>query len=273
MRYDFGARTHIGGGLVQEDGVLNVEFDSGNSIEMFAVLDGSGSVENLPHAESLIMQYLRDTMRYQYKAFGHDEFVKHIPSCMEIAVNVCNVSIGAFKIKNENEFANFGASMTAVTLYGSTMYLVHGGNTRLYRLRNGKIQQMTLDHTKAYDAVMQGLLDMDKYYASTDRGILTGGIYGGLALFGTDIFRLNKAKMTMKKDDIYCLTTDGVHYVINEDAIRTIILQSQTCGNAAENLIEASRELGTQDNASAIVFRPIFFNSEEEIPSFETDVV
>ena len=276
VRFDFGARTHIGGETlqVQEDGIMEYSFDEKNSVEMFAVLDGGGSTENLPHAEELIMYHMRTMMQYIYKNLGHDKFIKNIPNWLEISVNVCNNVIGGFKMKNdENKFMDFGASMTAAVLYGNTMYFVHSGNTRMYRLRNGKILQMTHDQTKAYDAVQKGFLGINDYYASPDRYALTGGIYGGLAMFDDDIFHPNLGRAVMRKDDIYCLTSDGIHFVVNENAIREIILESQSCDAAAGNLIEAARSLNTTDNVSAIVFRPLFYDSEDDVPSYETTVV
>lgn len=59
--------------------------------------------------------------------------------------------------------------------------------------------------------------------------------------------------LSIKKNDILLMTTDGIHYAIRPEALSDIVLQSGTCSDAAKSLIEAAKIEKYPDNMSALI--------------------
>ena len=58
---------------------------------------------------------------------------------------------------------------------------------------------------------------------------------------------------TLKQNDILLLTTDGIHYAVRQEAMLDIVIASDNCRAAADNLIDAAKMLEYNDNMTAAV--------------------
>ena len=111
----------------------------------------------------------------------------------------------------------------------------HTGNTRLYILRNSALTQITRDQTKAAELLNEGKIDLETYHVHPDRLVITDGL--GILL--KPHIQILHGKL--KENDIVLMSTDGLHYAVQPDAMATIILESKDCMEAAKNLIDASK--------------------------------
>ena len=96
--------------------------------------------------------------------------------------------------------------------------------------------------------VLSGLITEEQYYTHLDRLVLTSGL-GVLPKPRIQILE----DISLKKDDIILMTTDGIHYAIRPEALSDIVLQSGSCADAAKSLIEAAKLEKYADNMSVIV--------------------
>lgn len=125
-------------------------------------------------------------------------------------------------------------TLTAVVLRGHTWTVAHVGDTRAWLLRGGECTQLTHDH--AFDHP-----DL--------RSQLTRAI--GL----DDSLRIDFHQGELQIGDTLLLSSDGVHQVLKNAAMRELLGAAETAQQASERLVEAALAAGGRDNATALVVR------------------
>lgn len=230
----------------QEDFVQFKELDENNIL--VAIADGTGSMkEHLQPAVMATMNIIEEIFDiYNVEKellFNNPEFF------LKRAVLNANNCLGALKLGNEEIYSGYASSITVALLTeDNKVHLAHSGNTRLYIMRNARLTQITKDHTKAQESLDNGLIDLETYHVHPDRLKITSGV--GITLKP----QIEVGTFNLKQNDLVLLTTDGVHYGIRGDAITQIILESQDCVTAVQNLIDATKNVVKYpDNASAIL--------------------
>ncbi len=134
----------------------------------------------------------------------------------------------------------------------ATATAIHAGDSRLYRLRNGRLNQLTTDHSAA--AFLKEFSDheQDSLLASELKSVVTRGIGLGKKL------NQEEKRIDIRKDDVLMLCSDGLSNMLNADRIRDVLTQCTDTGGVSTEqtsrmLIDAANEAGGHDNVTAIV--------------------
>ena len=247
----YGGSTNIGCRRdVNEDFIGAWEL--GEDVLLAIIADGAGSKTSSLQPAAIAGSRIREVIERVYRK-NQDLFFEGIETFLEESFQTANQILGAFKMGNEELYAGFGTSITACVFYQNKFTFCHAGNTRLYRIRvNEKdkvpsILQLTQDHTKATRLLKEGIIEPELFYAHPDRLTMTSG----LGVVPDPVFQVFSAKL--KVNDIFLLTTDGIHYAIRPEAMTDIIAQSGDCSSAADALIEAAKMQKYMDNMSAML--------------------
>jgi len=148
------------------------------------------------------------------------------------------------------ECAGMGSTIVVAVFYGDKMCVAHVGDSRLYRFRRGRIEQLTQDHSVIQELVSRGLVTREEAQHSIGKNLVTRalGVESGVT---PDI-----AEQTVQNGDIYLLCSDGLNDVITDPEI------AQELGKNGANLEETTRRLvalanarGGPDNISVILAR------------------
>ena len=246
-KYIVGATADIGVDREsQEDFIAYAELDDNNLLCIIA--DGTGSRENMPQPASIVVTDIIDNMKELWKEKDNEVFED---PCfyMKFCMNAANKILGAFKLGNEEIYSGYAASITCCFLTEDNhIFVSHSGNTRAYILREGRLNQLTRDMTEGMRLVDEGLITIEEYHVHSDRLKILDGL--GMALHPD----IQSYSGLLRENDIIVLTTDGIHYAIQPEALATIVLESQDCYNASVNLIEASKNIVKYpDNMSAMI--------------------
>lgn len=222
---------------------------------LLVIADGAKSDSIRLQPASIAVTEISRTVRRFFEC--NPEILFQFPDLiLREAMENANRVLSVFTACDAERFSGFLSSATCCLLYKHENRIcasvIGAGNTRLYLIRMTKgvpaIHQLTTDHTKAADMVLSGLLSEEEYYTHLDRLVLTSG----LGVIPEPKYQILE-DLSIKKDDIILLTTDGIHYAIRPQAICDIILQSGSCTEAVKSLIEASKLEKYPDNASAII--------------------
>lgn len=129
----------------------------------------------------------------------------------------------------------FITTLSAVVFKSQHAHLFHVGDSRIYRLRAGRLEQLTKDH-----AVPVG----------------NGQTYLSRAL-GLDVrLEVDYQRVALEEDDIFLLTTDGVHDTLTrEELVRWISSDEHSLETRCEQLAAAALAAGSQDNLSCQLLR------------------
>lgn len=253
--YAFEGKSDVGyQKTVNEDIIEAMELDDNTLLLMVADGSKSDSESGLQPASIAIHEtgsFIRRIFKKSPKLF-----IQYPDLFLSEAMEYANRVLTVFHACDEERFAGFGCSLTCCLLYvhdGKQRAVVSSvGNTRLYLIRlikgSPSIHQLTTDHTKAADMVLSGLINEEQYYTHLDRLVLTSGL-GVMPEPKIQVIE----NLSLKKNDIILMTTDGLHYAIRAEAMSDIVLQSGSCTEAVKSLIEAAKLEKYADNMSAIV--------------------
>lgn len=252
-RYFFKSTANIGYEVeTQEDFIQYTELDDDT---LFCVIaDGAGSRREFPDAASVaVMDIVGEIERIFAKS--RETFLENPLLFIESAMLRANKILLGMKLGSEQHFSGYASCVTCLLLFRDRHFCIaHSGNSRVYLLRNGRLSQLTRDHTEAMDLFDQGKITEDLYHIHPSRLILTSA----LGVLSEPTIQMKTGKF--RENDVFLMTTDGIHYAVRKEAMAQLILNS-TREDAAETLINASKdEIKYPDNMTAAI---ICENKEE----------
>lgn len=146
------------------------------------------------------------------------------------------------------EANGMGTTLTMAVINKNIITAAHVGDSRLYLIRNGKMTQLTEDHSYIGELVKNGSLTREEAEHHPRKNIITRAI-GSSAELDVDILSCE-----IEKDDIFLLCTDGLTNMVEEDKIYEEAVKNDP-EKACSALIEAARLNGGEDNITVIVIK------------------
>lgn len=139
---------------------------------------------------------------------------------------------------------HFGMGCTAeLVVFCQDHYIVgHIGDSRTYLFRGGKLSQLTHDHSLVQEQLDQGLLTPDQAEKSLFRNVLVRAV-GVEAPLTVDI-----TSGLLYPGDIFLLCTDGLHTMVRNDEIVSVLAFHTALSLKADILINMANEAGGSDN-------------------------
>lgn len=141
-----------------------------------------------------------------------------------------------------------GTTLSALVLVQDQGYIAQVGDSRIYRLREGAIEQLTIDHTWVEDMVRGGVMEREAAETHPNRHMITRAI-GTENDAEPDVFTFS-----LREKDIYFLCSDGLTNHVGDKEIGDI-LESNSPSDAAWKLVGAALVGGGSDNTTCIVTR------------------
>jgi PPM family protein phosphatase len=131
----------------------------------------------------------------------------------------------------------------------SELYIVHAGDSRCYRLRDGKLVQLTRDHSLVSDALLErpDLSSTDLAYLP--KNVITRAL--GIAPTVDVDVRIEKVLV----GDVFLLCSDGLHGLVSDEEIAAILEEYPVLTEACTRLVDSANAAGGKDNITAVVVR------------------
>lgn len=248
---EFAAVTDIG--KIREKNEDNVLISS--DLGLGVVADGMGGHSAGEIASSIAVSVLAETIRKintQTLTVPDTFLPKLAPTERKLlmAANLANAAIYSTAQSSET-YKMMGTTMTGVLFEKDCAIAVHVGDSRLYLLRDGKIIQITTDHSLAMEHVRRGLLSK----ADADKSKIQNVLTRAMGIKKNIEFDL--LKFPIKEGDVMVLCSDGLYKGLTEEAIAEILIKDKdfpivkTC----KHLVRLSNEKDGQDNISAVVIK------------------
>jgi protein phosphatase len=153
--------------------------------------------------------------------------------------------------RTEPETRGMGTTLTVLAGSAKTGrgVIVHIGDSRVYRLRDGRLEQLTRDHTWVQDRVDAGVLSPEQARIHPYSSILTR-VLGTEERVVPDVIPLD-----LKENDLFLLCSDGLTGMVSDDAIKDILSRNEPLPRLAQLLVEAAKAEGGIDNVTLVVAR------------------
>ncbi len=148
------------------------------------------------------------------------------------------------------ECAGMGTTIVAAIFHGNRVSIGHIGDSRLYRLRGEKFEQLTHDHSLLQEQIDSGQLTPEQAKYSLNKNLVTRAL-GIEAIVPADI-----AEYRVEANDIYLLCSDGLTDMVDPEVIHNIVDDKRSVlPEAAAELVELANTNGGRDNISVILTR------------------
>lgn len=222
---DWGVATSLGHRRLE-----NEDYWGNLMLDRFAVADGMGGTSGgMLAAQTTIEEFL-----------AIDSTVGWVPELIQLNSRVVNTC-------RRDGFAAAGSTLVGLQVEEQRCVTVHIGDSRIYRLRNGILQQVTRDHNLRNLRLDEGLDPEVTDERGTPRA-LTSWVGAPQEPEQIDV-----ATLSVEAEDRVILVSDGVSDQLSSDQISSITSRSESCTAAAQLLVDESDNAGGRDNATAIV--------------------
>jgi len=207
---------------------------------LFVVADGMGGHAGGDIASALAVQGLAGLDR-EFASPGEAETALR-DGFLEAADTIADMVAG------HPELAGMGTTVSAVALVGDRAVVAHIGDSRVYRLRDGALEQVTSDHTFVQRLVETGRITAEEAAHHPRRSVLMRVLGDIDAVPEVDI-----AELDTSPGDRWLLCSDGLSSYISENELRRILSNRRTPEDAAEALLREALSAGGPDNITIVV--------------------
>lgn len=146
------------------------------------------------------------------------------------------------------ECEGMGTTLVVGVFADNKLVLGHIGDSRMYRLRDELLMQLTEDHSLVQEQINAGLITTEQAKVARNKNLVTRAL-------GIDpMVELELQEISVQVGDTYLLCSDGLTDLVGDEGIRKILLGAN--GNityAAEQLINIANEHGGLDNISVVI--------------------
>ena len=222
---------------------------------LFAIIsDGIGGHRAGEVAAELAVNYIQEKIS---ESDGKDPL-----QIMESAIHTASQAIASRSASQADQFG-MGATCACLWVEGDRFYTAYIGDSRIYLIRDGKIQRLTVDHTWIQEAIEKGIITPDQARDHPNVHIIRRHL-GSVELPDVD-FRLrlhledddeqarNNQGAHLKAGDVLLMCSDGLTDMVWDDEILRLITTRNALKSAAEDLIEQANERGGHDNITVIL--------------------
>ncbi len=218
---------------------------------LFAVADGMGGHARGEVASKLAVEVLFSTF---YAAPGESaEKFRRAMTTANTAVRRAGILAAPEKAGPDPGAAPLppmGTTLVAALVLGQWVLFGNVGDSRAYLLQDGRLEQISRDHTCFADEIRRGLLTEEAVARLPLHHLITRSL-GARDEVDVDLFW-----RPWQPGSTLLLATDGLHGIVDELGIATILASRQPA-DAVRALIDTANEAGAPDNVTALVVRSV----------------
>lgn len=210
----------------------------------FIIADGMGGHLAGEVAANETVSYLSNAIQ----ALPKIDSVDKLQQSVNQLIKKTNEYIHSLSIKND-KWHGMGTTLCLALLHNEKLICAHVGDSRIYRIRNNKIERLTQDHSLKDELIAKG--EFDESLTFLYKNVITRAI-------GTHPNVLPEIKtLDTLPGDVYLLCTDGLTDAIADNEILSIVLSSPSINEAAESLVNEANLAGGNDNITVVIFKII----------------
>jgi serine/threonine protein phosphatase PrpC len=209
---------------------------------LIAVADGMGGHAGGEIASAIALEILaRRAMVFTDSEMDQDSADDYFNSTIDEIDN-------ALKMASDDEpkLAGLGTTLTALFIRDNQAALLHVGDSRAYRIRGGKIEQLSVDHTVMQELLASGTITQADIADHPQRSMLTQ------ALMGSQILSIGLHIFDLEEGDRFILCSDGLSGVLADAEIASLA-GSNSLEDSCSALVDATYINGAPDNVTIVI--------------------
>lgn len=222
---------------------------------IFVVCDGMGGQAAGEVASKMgvdiVLDYFRQSARKQDAAANgrtQANGASAAARALESAILLANQKVYAAGQQQPGR-SGMGSTIVAAAVRGHALAIANVGDSRIYMVRQGAIEQLTEDHSLVMEQVRQGHITREEAQRSEMQNVILRAL-GSEANVEADV-----EDLVAMPGDVILMTSDGLTRHLDDKEILEIILTSAGIDHAAGRLIEAANRRGGDDNITCLLLR------------------
>lgn len=206
---------------------------------LFLVADGMGGHSAGQVASAIAIAAMLDAVR-------SSEVAGSLTERLRAAVAHANSRIFEAAVARA-ELSGMGTTLVALLLRAGRAAVAHVGDSRVYRVRAGRIRQLTDDHSLVGELQRRGEISADAAREHPHRHVLTRAL-GVKAEAEPDL-----GELTVEPGDVFVLCSDGLTHHVRDEEIAKAVSAGEDAGAACERLVALANARGGDDNISVLI--------------------
>ncbi|MFT4993037.1 MAG: serine/threonine protein phosphatase PrpC [Paraglaciecola sp.] len=216
---------------VNEDNFLDA-----SAVGMWCVADGMGGHAKGDLASQMIVDYLGTLNRPELYPLSAEQIKEQLH-----AVNMRLLEIS----ETESQGRLIGSTVVVLIFDQYYAHCIWAGDSRIYRLRNNELQQLTRDHSQVEEMVQAGLLAPEKAESHPASHVVTRAVGAHYRL------EVDLLSFPLQENDVFMLCSDGLNKVVSSEKIAEL-LNVGPLNNTPETLINMALEHQALDNITVV---------------------
>jgi protein phosphatase len=223
------------------------------ALGLFIVADGMGGHAGGGTASKLAVDTIRESVNEarerEPEMFGAPAGVEEspLPDVLREAVEAACTRIFE-TAQGAPELAGMGTTVTAALVDARTAFIAHVGDSRCYLLREGRIYQVSEDHSLVNEQLKAGAISEDEARHSRFRNIITRSV-GFEQQVQVDLMGVE-----LEAGDVLLICCDGLSNLVDDAEILHVV-EETPLEETPNRLIELANERGGDDNITVVVIR------------------
>ncbi len=207
---------------------------------LFAVADGMGGAQAGEVASRVAVEAFERAGEAEDADLAPEELLRR-------TVQLANREI--FELaQGDTSRSGMGTTLTAALVRGEEISFGHVGDSRAYVLREGKLKQLTDDHSLVEELRRQGRLTRDQAAEHPQRSVITR------ALGPEPQVEVDTMTFRARPGDVFLLCSDGLTTMLSDDDLLAILKREGGLERAARRLVKAANDRGGKDNITVVLF-------------------
>jgi protein phosphatase len=169
-----------------------------------------------------------------------------VPELAERAVCAANNAIFS-RAQRNRRLAGMGTTLVVLVVEERRIWVLNVGDSRCYRLRKDRLEQLTLDHSLVEEQVRMGRMSESEALRSPLRNVITRAL-GTQNCVTPDSFEYQA-----EPGDLFLLCSDGLTRELTDNAIELILDSDLALQDRCARLVEAAKKAGGHDNITCIL--------------------
>jgi protein phosphatase len=150
--------------------------------------------------------------------------------------------------QSQPQCEGMGTTLVASLFYDDRVSIAHVGDSRMYRMRGNRFEQITMDHSLLQELVDRGFYSQEEAQRSTNRNYVTRAL-GVEANVDVEV-----QEVEVQKGDYFLMCSDGLPDMVEDEDIHlTISTFNKDVKTIGEQLIKLTNDNGGRDNVSVIL--------------------
>ncbi len=229
-------------------------FEIDRERDLYVVADGMGGHSHGEVASKMAVEAIQRFVRRAESEddtwpFTYDSRLKRHSNVLKAAVRLAHDQVLS-AIRDDGSLHGMGTTVVGCLMHNGTAALAHVGDSRAYRLRGGRLELLTEDHTWVNEQVVAGFLSKEQARDHPLKNVVTRAL-GGETEVAVDVREIG-----LEPGDRLLLCSDGLTTMLDDGEIQDCLLAAEAAGECAcRRLVQEANARGGHDNVTVVLLQ------------------